>query len=152
MIRLEHVNLVVNNIEATLDFLQTAFPKWRVRGQGDSEWYGIKRHWLHVGTDDYYVTLNEGNDEANRDLKSQSPGLAHIGFCVADIDSICERLQNKGYDIATIGADHPYRKTVYFIEPAGFEFEFIQYLSDEPQHRNQYGGETSEIKRLSSTQ
>jgi catechol-2,3-dioxygenase len=151
MIRLEHVNLVVNDITSTLDFLQTAFPDWKVRGQGESDWYGKMRSWLHVGTDDYYITLNAGNGEQNRDLKGHAPGLAHIGFCVDDLGSISTRLQNNGYEIATIGADHPYRKTIYFIEPAGFEFEFIQYLSEAPEERNMYGGETSEIKRVSST-
>ncbi|VAW50383.1 Glyoxalase family protein [hydrothermal vent metagenome] len=150
MIRLEHVNLVVNDMGATLDFIQTAFPDWKVRGNGESEWYGKQRHWLHVGTDDYYLTLNEGGEGNNRDLKGHAPGLAHIGFCVDDVDGISTRLQSKGYEIETIGADHPHRKTIYFIDPAGFEFEFIQYLSQMPQQRNMYGGETSGIKRVSS--
>lgn len=150
MIRLEHVNLVVNDIHTTLVFLQTAFPDWRIRGKGESDWYGTMRPWLHLGTDDYYITLNQGNGEPNRNLKGHAPGLAHIGFCVDDLDSISTRLQNKGYEIATIGADHPYRKTLYFIEPAGFEFEFIQYLTEAPEERNLYGGETSEVKRLST--
>ena len=150
MIRLEHVNLVVNEMDATLDFIQTAFPDWKVRGKGENEWYGKQRHWLHVGTDDYYLTLNEGGKGHNRDLKGHAPGLAHIGFCVDDVDGISARLQSNGYEIATIGADHPYRRTIYFIDPAGFEFEFIQYLSQAPEERNMYGGETSGVRRASS--
>lgn len=150
MRRLEHVNLVVSDIDATRDFIQTAFPDWKVRGKGENEWYGKKRNWMHVGTDDYYITLNEGGVGNNRDLKGHVPGLAHIGFCVDDVDDISSRLQNKGYVCATIGADHPYRKTIYFIDPAGFEFEFIQYLSQVPEKRNMYGGETSGVKRVSS--
>ena len=150
MVRLEHVNLVVSDIDATLNFIQTAFPDWKVRGKGENEWYGKQRHWLHVGTDDYYLTLNDGGGGNNRDLKGHAPGLAHIGFCVEDVDDISARLQNKGYEIATIGADHPYRKTIYFIDPAGFEFEFIQYLSLVLEERNMYGGETSGVKRVSS--
>ena len=95
MIRLEHVNLVVKDMDATLDFIQTAFPDWKVRGQGESEWYGKKRKWLHVGTDDNYITLNEGRDNDNRDLKGHSPGLAHIGFAVDDVKGISSRLQKK---------------------------------------------------------
>jgi len=150
MVRIEHVNLVVNDINATLNFIQAAFPHWKVRGKGESEWYGKKRQWLHVGTDDDYITLNEGNDETNRDLKGHSPGLAHVGFCVDDVDTISSRLQAKGYEVATIGADHPHRKNIYFIDPSGFEFEFIQYLSEKPEERNMYGGETSEITRIST--
>jgi len=150
MVRIEHANLVSNDLEATLNFLSTAFPEWKVRGRGESEWYGTKRRWLHFGSDDYYITLNEGNQDDNRDLSGQSPGLAHIGFCVDDVDDVVTRLQNKGYEIEIIGADHPYRKNVYFLEPSGFEFEFIQYLSDSPQQRNMYGGETSEINRVTT--
>ncbi len=150
MPRLEHVNLVVQDMDATLDFIQTAFPDWKVRGQGESEWYGKKRQWLHVGTDEYYISLNAGTDDNNRDLKGHSPGLAHIGFFVDDVAGISSRLQTKGYEIATIGADHPHRKTIYFIDPAGFEFEFIQYLSEKPEEKNMYGGETSGITRVST--
>ena len=42
------------------------------------------------------------------------------------------------------------RKTIYFIDPAGFEFEFIQYLSENPEEKNMYGGETSAISRVST--
>lgn len=150
MIRLEHVNLVVKDIDASLHFVQTAFPDWKVRGQGESEWYGKKRDWLHVGTDDYYITLNDQAEGEIRSLNGHSPGLSHIGFCVDDVDEISKRLQGAGYEIATIGADHPHRKTVYFIDPAGFEFEFVQYLSEKPSEKNLYGGETSEIKRVST--
>ena len=150
MIRLEQINLVVKDIDATLDFIQTAFPDWKVRGKGTSEWYNTKRHWLHVGTDDSYITLNSASEGQNRDLRSNAPGLAHIGFCVDDLAGIASRLQQKGYEIATIGADHPFRKTLYFIDPAGFEFEFIEYLSQVSAERNQYGGETSTIQRVSS--
>jgi hypothetical protein len=50
--RLEHANLVVAAIEPTLDFIQTAIPEWKVRGQGRMEWHGKPRRWLHVGDDD----------------------------------------------------------------------------------------------------
>lgn len=142
MNRLEHVNLVVSDIKASCEFIQTAFPDWTIRGKGESEWYGAKRHWLHIGTQENYITLNDGGQASNRNLKSQDMGLAHIGFQVDDLNAIAARLQAKGYDIATIGADHPYRKTLYFIDPAGFEFEFIEYLSNKAELKNQYGGET----------
>lgn len=150
MIRLEHVNLVVKDIKASCDFIQTAFPDWEIRGQGQSEWYGTKRHWMHIGTQDNYITLNDGGQSPNRNLKSHDMGLAHIGFEVKELDAIAKRMQEKGYEIATIGADHPYRKTLYFIDPAGYEFEFIEYLSDAPELKNQYGGETSGITRIAS--
>lgn len=152
MVKLEHVNLVVKDIKNTQEFLLTAFPEWRVRGSGTSEWYGKKRSWVHIGDDDNYITLNNEAEGENRDLKGYHPGLAHIGFAVDDSDQIKNRLVDKGYKITTIGADHPYRKTIYFIDPEGFEFEFIQYFSDIPTKKNMYGGETSSIKRFDTSE
>ena len=148
MANVEHVNLVVKDIKETKDFLLAAFPDWRVRGQGQNSWYGDKRNWIHIGTDHSYITLNDMGDGSNRDLKSLNVGLAHIGIVVEDVDELRNRLVSKGYEIGTIGADHPFRKTIYFIDPAGYEFEFIQYLSDKPEEKNMYGGETSDIQRI----
>ncbi len=97
MIRLEHANLVVNDIPATLDFIQTAFPDWKIRGQGEMTWYGKPRRWLHVGDDDYYLTLNDDGEGENRDLSGHTPGLAHLGFVVDNVDGVIGRLEAKGY-------------------------------------------------------
>ena len=138
MVRIEHANLVVRDIAGTLDFLQTAIPSWRVRGEGEMEWYGKPRHWLHFGDDDYFITLNDDGEGENRDLRGHRPGLAHLAFEVDDVNATITRLDNKGYEIDVDLASHPFRKNVYFRDPAGFQFEFIQYLSDEPADRNQY--------------
>ena len=141
MVKLEHANFVVKDIEATLDFILTAFPDWRVRGGGDMKWYGKPRRWLHVGDDDYYVTLNDDGEGENRDLSGHQIGLAHLGFVVDDLDAVIARLKAKGYRVDNDGAEHPFRRNVYFIEPAGFEFEFVEYLSDDPKERNLYDTE-----------
>ena len=138
MVRFEHANLVVANIEATLDFILTAFPHWSVRGQGNMEWHGKPRRWLHVGDDDYYVTLNDDGEGDNRDLTGHQPGLAHLGFVVDDLDGIVERLEAKGHRIDIEGPEHPFRRNIYFLDPAGFQFEFVQYLSDDAGERNRY--------------
>ena len=41
-----------------------------------------------------------------------------------------------GYEIDKHGPENPYRKNVYFIDPAGFEVEFVEYFSDIPSERN----------------
>ena len=138
MVRFEHANLVVDNIETTLDFIQTAFPHWTVRGQGNMEWHGKPRRWLHVGDDDYYVTLNDDGEGENRDLTGHKPGLAHLGFVVDDLDGIVGRLEAKGHRIDIQGPEHPFRRNVYFLDPAGFQFEFVEYLSDDAGERNRY--------------
>ena len=138
MIKLEHANLVVDDIAPTLEFLQTAFPDWKIRGRGEMTWYGKPRNWVHVGTDDTYLTLNDNGEGPNRDLAGHAPGLAHLGFTVNDLDALIARLEAKGYIIDIKGTDHPFRKNVYFVDPAGFQFEFVEYLSDEAAERNLY--------------
>ncbi|WP_422822239.1 VOC family protein [Vreelandella sulfidaeris] len=40
---MEHVNLVVDDMDAMLDFYRAVFPHWRVRDEGQGEWYGKPR-------------------------------------------------------------------------------------------------------------
>ena len=136
MLHLEHLNLVVKDIPSTLAFYEAAFPHWRVRDQGESEWYGKQRKWLHFGDDYQYLTFNDNGDGENRDLEGHQPGLAHFAFVTKNIDVLIERLTEAGFPVAKDGADEPYRKNAYFIDPAGFEVEFVEYLSDISDQRN----------------
>ena len=149
MARLEHINLVVKDIQPTLDFLKLAFPQWRVRGEGDMMWGATPRRWLHFGDDDYYITLNDSAAGNMRDVRGINPGMAHMGFVVEDLEALIQRLSKAGYAIDIIGRDHPYRSTVYYLDLAGFQFEFLQYHSDKPDEKNLYGGERGELQRSS---
>ncbi|EPJ49657.1 MAG: glyoxalase/bleomycin resistance protein/dioxygenase [Osedax symbiont Rs2] len=145
MVRLEHANLVVKDIQPTLDFLLAALPHWRVRGRGQGAWANTVRNWVHVGDDDYYICLNDGADGTIRNLKGLSPGLAHLGFVIDDLTDLIERLTGRGFEIDIVGRDHPFRSTVYYCDPAGFQFEFMQYHSSLASEKNQYGGESGEL-------
>jgi predicted enzyme related to lactoylglutathione lyase len=136
MLHLEHLNLVVSDIPAALKFYQAAFPHWQVRDSGESEWSGKQRKWLHFGDDYQYLTFNDNGAGDNRDLSGHQPGLAHFAFVTNDIDAVVSRLGEAGFAIAKPGAEEPYRKNVYFVDPSGFEVEFVQYLSDIPAQRN----------------
>jgi hypothetical protein len=46
-VRLEHANLSVRDIEGMIRFLQTAFPEFRVRGEGKSR---DGSRWVHIRT------------------------------------------------------------------------------------------------------
>lgn len=133
---LEHVNLVVSDIDAMLQFYRAAFPHWRVRDQGRGEWYGKARTWLHFGDDYHYIALSDHGQGANRELAGHSVGLAHFAYVTENLTAVIERLNVAGFPIAKPGADEPYRKNIYFIDPAGFEVEFVEYLSDMPAERN----------------
>lgn len=138
MITLEHVNLVVNDIEQSLTFYQAAFPHWTVRGGGASEWYGKARNWVHFGDDYQYLAFNDDGVGKNRDLTGHQIGLAHFAFITNDIKGVIERLRQAGYKVDKEGAKDDYRSNVYFIDPNGYEVEFVQYHSDLPELRNRY--------------
>jgi catechol 2,3-dioxygenase-like lactoylglutathione lyase family enzyme len=135
--RLEHLNLVVQDISASLTFYQAAFPHWKVRTKGESSWHGVKRNWLHFGDDYNYLTFNDNGVGINRDLTGHQVGLAHFAFETSNINTVIERLELAGFTIAKPGAKDRYRKNVYFIDPDGFEVEFVEYLSDLPFERNE---------------
>lgn len=136
MLFIEHINLVVKDLQATLRFYQAAFPHWQVRAEGAGEWYGRARRWLHVGDDFQYLALSDHGVGENRDLEDHQVGLAHFAFVTTNLDALVERLQAAGYSIAKPGSDEPWRKNIYFVDPAGFEVEFVEYLSDLPEQRN----------------
>ena len=136
MIHLEHLNLVVRDIPAAIKFYQAAFPHWRIRDEGRSPWNGKDRRWLHFGDDYQYLTFNDNGVGDNRNLDGHQTGLAHFAFVTSNLDAMVERLAEAGYDIHFDGAEEPYRKNVYYLDPNGFEVEFVEYLSDVPTQRN----------------
>jgi len=136
MIHLEHINLVVEDIPAALRFYQAAFPHWRVRNKGQGEWYGKARNWLHFGDDYQYLAFGDNGTGNNRDLSAHNTGLAHFAFTCSNLDDVVSRLKEAGFAIDKEGATEPHRKNVYFIDPDGFEVEFVEYLSDLPEERN----------------
>ena len=133
---LEHLNLVVRDIPKTMIFYKAAFPHWRIRSQGRADWYGVERNWVHFGDDYQYLTFNDDGTGDNRDLSGHQTGLAHFAYATADLQAVIDRLEASGFAIAKDGADNQFRKNVYFIDPNGFEVEFVEYLSDLPEERN----------------
>ena len=136
-VRLEHANLVVRDIEPAIRFLQTAFPDFRVRGEGKG---GSGARWVHVGTDETYIALNEAQSEPAEQWVPYGgkPGLNHLGYEVADVDALRSRMHDAGYKDSTVPNDHPYRKRVYFHDAEGNDWEFVQYLSDDLAKRHDY--------------
>ena len=138
MLRLEHVNLVVRNIPKSLAFYQAAFPHWKVRGEGTSSWNGKPRNWVHIGDDYNYITLNDNGEADNRDLSGHQVGLAHFGFEVSNLGAVIERLGKAGFEPRKTGGVDSFRRNEYFLDPDGFEVEFVEYQSELPEERNLY--------------
>ena len=136
-IRLEHANLAVRDVDMMIQFVQTAFPEFEIRREGKN-WSG--KRWVHVGTDDTYLALNEAPQEPAEERAPYSlvPGLNHLGYEVDDADALRRRMLAAGYRDSTVPNEHPHRKRVYFYDPEGNDWEFVQYLSDDPAERNDY--------------
>lgn len=140
MIQLEHLNLIVKDMDKTLEFYQAAFPHWSVRGEGQGEWYGTFRHWLHFGDDYQYLTFNDNGLGENRNLESNNMGLSHFAFVTNNLDAVIKRLDEAGFSVDKSGAKAKFRKNCYYLDPNGYEVEFVEYLSDVPAQRNLYEG------------
>ena len=136
MIQLEHVNLVVKDIPEMLVFYKAAFPHWYVRDEEKADWSGPPRSWVHFGEGHEQIALPAHGEGENRDLAGHPVGLPHFAYVTNNIESVTKRLVDAGFPIAKPGAEEPYRKNVYFVDPAGFEIEFVEYLSDDPKLRN----------------
>ena len=135
-LQLEHANLIVRDIDGMLQFLNTAFPEFEIRGEGMSN----GRRWLHVGTENTYLALNESSNEPAERWRPYTgkPGLNHLGYEVDDADALRARMAAAGYEDSTVPNDHRYRKRVYFYDPEGNDWEFVQYFSEDPEKRNEY--------------
>ena len=134
--RLEHANIVVRDIDAALRFLQTALPDFAVGHEGR----GLKGRWLHVGTADSYLTLSQSSREPAQPWEPYSglPGVNHLSFVVDDVEALRQRMSAAGYRDSTVPNAHPWRRRVYFNDPDGNDWEFVQYLTDDPALRNDY--------------
>ncbi len=135
--RLEHANLIVRDIDATIRFLQTAFPEFRIRHDG-IDTRGAR--WVHIGTDETYIALMAATKEPVERWTpyAGTPGTNHLAYVVDDVDAIRERLSAAGYRNSTPPNNHPYRTRVYFYDPDGNDWEFVQYLTDDPALRHDY--------------
>lgn len=126
---LEHANLNVRDIDATVRFLQTAFPEFAIRGGGEAN--GIR--WVHVGTAETYLALNE-----KPDAEAADGPLNHLGYVVDDVEALSARMLAAGYQEGFRAPSHRHRIRRYFLDPDGVEWEFVEYLSDDVAERNDY--------------
>ena len=135
-IRMEHANLSVRHMDESVRFLRAAFPEFQIRRQGLKD----GRRWMHIGTVDTYIALNEATAEAKEPWEPYSgkPGLNHLGFEVEDVEALRVRLAAAGFRDSTYPNDHPHRRRVYFYDAEGNDWEFVEYFSDDPDERNDY--------------
>jgi len=135
MHRLEHANLSVHDPDAITRFMLAAFPGFRIRGEGLDD-YG--RVWRHVGDDESYVALQAVPSGPHRTPYGNTAGLNHLGFEVDDFDALRARLEAAGFEHNLLFADHPARRRIYFHDPEGNDWEFIEYSTSDRAARHDY--------------
>jgi catechol 2,3-dioxygenase-like lactoylglutathione lyase family enzyme len=136
-VRLEHANITVRDIEGMIRFLQTAFPEFRVRGEGLSQ---DGSRWLHIGSQETYIALSPAKVEPKKHWMPYRglPGVNHLAYEVDDVEALCGRMKSAGFRESTPPNAHPHRKRRYFYDAEGNDWEFVQYLSQDPAERNDY--------------
>lgn len=136
MIKLEHANLSVTDVDAMTRFLTTAFPEFGVRGEGLD---GAGRPWRHVGTRDFYVALQAVPENRQRRPYGDDTGLNHLGWEVEDLAALEARMRAAGFAPNMHADPHPARARSYFYDPDGNDWEFVQYLTNDLDQRHRYG-------------
>ena len=131
---LEHNNITVSNLNQTVSFLQTAIPEFQVRGSGIHN----GRKWLHIGTEDSYLALNEAVIQSEETERYTGIGFNHMGFVVSDVEAVGKRLKDAGYERSYPLTKQKFRIRDYFLDDDCNEYEFIQYLSENPEEKNTY--------------
>ena len=131
---LEHANISVNDLNKSVLFFQTAFPDFKIRGEGESN----GKKWLHLGNEDTYLALNESIEKLTVVKDYSKTGINHLGFVVEDVNEIANRLLAAGFKRDFPKQIEEFRIRDYFADEDGNEYEFVQYLSDKPEEKNKY--------------
>lgn len=135
MIKLEHANLSVTDVDATTRFITAALPELSIRGEGlDS----AGRPWRHVGNQQFYVALQAVSDNPAREPYGDTVGMNHLGWEVEDVAALESRMRDAGFEPNLHIDGHPARRRVYFYDPDGNDWEFVQYLTDDLDARHSY--------------
>lgn len=137
-IYLEHANLTVPDIDEAITFLMLVEPSFTVRRD---ESPADSNRWAHIGNQHVYIALQHPvpGKSAQKPPKSyENYGVNHLAWVVDDFDAVVKRLEQHGYQQGLIVPPHRFRKRAYYYDKAGFEWEIIEYLSDDDRQRNIY--------------
>ena len=134
---MEHANVTVRSADEAMTFLKMVFLEFEIRGEGRSE----TKRWIHFGTDQTYIALEEMVSPTESDRKPyKDDGINHIGWVVDDLEGIRDKAIAAGYRTGELRleGDGPHRTRVYIFDSVGNEWEFVEYLSESPSERNVY--------------
>jgi catechol 2,3-dioxygenase-like lactoylglutathione lyase family enzyme len=117
---LEHVNIIVSDIERSAALLQQLLG-WRIRWRGPSQLGGET---IHVGGDEDYIAVYTKGVAVSRHAKGKP--LNHIAMVVPDLDAAEAVVRAAGLEPFSFG-DYEPGKRFYFFDWDGIEFELVSY-------------------------
>jgi catechol 2,3-dioxygenase-like lactoylglutathione lyase family enzyme len=136
--KIEHVNITVPDIDAAVSFLKIIAPDFKIKK--DEKPLNDKR-WMHIGNDEFYFALQEAPIETHPIKPNQTYinyGFNHIGLVVNNIDDIEKKLIQAGYNKGIDTPNETFRKRIYYYDNAGFEWELVEYLSENTEDKFLY--------------
>lgn len=139
---MDHVGIVVDDLEAAKTFFQVVGLEVDSESQLEGEWVGriiglrdVRTELVYLQTPDRHVGLEITKfhtpvDEAGpQELAANRLGLRHIAFAVDHLDSTLEQLKVEGYD--TVGSVENYQdvyRLCYVRGPEGIIVELAEEL------------------------
>lgn len=138
MTRIEHANLTVPDLGAAIEFLAIIAPDFAVRHEAVSS-QGYR--WCHVGNAQCYFALQEPHptDHVAPALgRYAGIGVNHFGLEVTALEAKMQQLETAGYATSYPLQQEPGRVRAYYYDRAGFEWELIEYSTDDPTTRYRY--------------
>ncbi len=134
---LEHINITVEDIDKSIHFFKTAFPEFEIRiDEGEGE-----ERWVHLGNADTYIALQQNGNPTHRAKDYSQNGINHLGFVVDNAKELASRLLFAGYERSYPIQEEKYRIREYFVDAEGYEYEFVEYYSDNENERNYHDKE-----------
>lgn len=138
MSRLEHLNMTVPDIDAAIRFIKLAAPDFTIRIDSTAE-QGYR--WVHIGDGESYLAL-QATHVGSKPLPARETyvnyGINHAGLIIDDAFSVEAALQAAGYRQNGPMLRDTHRLRLYFYDEAGFEWELVEYLTDDPVDRHLY--------------
>lgn len=138
MTSIEHVNITVPDIDEAIKFIQLVAPDFKVRKDENP---ASSYRWAHIGNAQYYFALQEPHLDADPEKPRatyKNYGVNHISLIVEDIEKVEGVLLKAGYKRGIATPIEQHRKRLYFIDSFGFEWELVEYSSDDPSEKFLY--------------
>ena len=138
MTKIEHLNITVPNIDEAIKFIQIVAPDFKVRKDVKPP---SSYRWTHIGNDECYFALQEphlGSEPDSPRKTYKNYGVNHIAIVVDDLLKVESDLVEHGYKRSIDTPIEKHRKRLYFFDNFGFEWELIEYSTQDPSEKFLY--------------